>query len=183
MQVSRFFVLVIALLAALSATAETECPEFLVDIPDSDVDLFHKCSQKGRINESIGGIFSPKEEKPEPALSVYGASETAVASAPISGVRTEDLGQPNIQRLSGVGADPVFVEPKTAEEAIANGHNPEVIFNIREAFTVKYGPNVAQNSLFAQMAAYCNRGWSKIEEWVEPNGRDYYLHYKFQCAK
>ena len=175
-------ILVAALWVSAGAIAEVECPEFLVDIPDGDVDLFHECSQKSRVNKAVGEIFS-SEPKEEPALTAYTAKSQAVASAPINGVRTEDLGQVNVQRLSGVGADPVFVEPKTAEEAIANGHNPGVVFNIREAFTIKYGPNTALNSLFAQMSAYCNQGWSKLDEWVEPNERDYYLHYKFQCAK
>ena len=174
--------LMATLWVSVGAFAESECPDFIVDIPDSDTDLFHKCSQKSRVNESIGDLFSSKP-KQEPALTAYTTKDQAVASAPINGIRTEDLGQVNVQRLSGVGADPIFVEPKTAEEAIANGHNPNVIFNIREGFTIKYGPNIALNSLFAQMSAYCNKGWSKLKEWVEPNGREYFLHYKFQCSK
>lgn len=66
---------------------------------------------------------------------------------------------------------------------IAAQDNAGVIFNIREPFTITGGPQSALNGLFVQMAQYCEKGWTKEKEWVEPAESGYYLHYQFRCAE
>lgn len=84
-------------------------------------------------------------------------------------------------KMQNVGS--TAISKSEIQQDVAAQDNAGVIFNIREPFTITGGPQSALNGLFVQMAQYCEQGWTKEKEWVEPAESGYYLHYQFRCAE
>ena len=91
----------------------------------------------------------------------------------------------SVSKPSRVVTQPLAGNPEKTEvqQELADKENVGVLFNIREPFTITGAPQSALNGLFVQMAQYCEQGWRKEKEWVEPAESGCHLHYQFRCAE
>lgn len=168
--------LVLCLSTCLSsvAFADKDACEDTVDMADSlDFSKLHvECS------DDPVTIYDPKSKgsfltKSGKAVTTYDKKTQTKASA----VATQSV------TSAAVSATAPAQTKTEIQQDVADLNNAGVLFNIREPFTITGGPQSALNGLFVQMAQYCEQGWSKEKEWVEPAESGYYLHYQFRCAE
>ena len=87
-----------------------------------------------------------------------------------------------------------FTEDKASitEQAPANvkadtDSNTGQRFEIRELYSITgsdrtdYNPNTVVQALFLQMQGLCANGWKKLDERSVPDGKEFYMHYQFEC--
>lgn len=167
-------------LAALTLTSQVwandPCEEDAVDMADSlDFHSLHvECAKDPVI------LYDPKSKstflsKKRKTVTTYGEDSNVAKTVTVEGKTANGLTQQTLSVPASAGAE------TTTLEDIQN--NAGVVFNIREPFTITGGPQSALNGLYVQMAQYCPKGWTKNEEWVEPAGAGYFLHYQFTCAE
>ena len=169
------FGLFLAIVAFGVSAYEAECPDNAIDAIEDEDRYSHCTYDDSGLNGQLKSFFDQrnhggKSKRDVGAVTLYDTvNEEVVAEQPLKNSAASSV---SAQAVTGV-----VISPETEKL------KDRTIYNIRESFSLSRGPSGAINGLYRQMAKYCSRGWDKLAEWSEPNGKDYYIHYQFQCSK